>query len=325
MRRYGASERAVRWALEELQRTGKIISRQGARTIVADRPPAGTTSVVPRLDQGTIVAVGEPDQAFFDRAMHLLLRESERADLSLVCRLIKAERHAKLAPPAPDERPLGFILFRYDFFPLARQLQAAGNRVVLVGAPPADAHFDVPNVYGDHEQGGYLTLRHLLELGHERIAFCGTRDIRQTLRWAGFQRVLQEAARQGKTIHTSVLFVDEVREWARNPELAKAYFARPDAPTGMVAWNDHEALLVGGQLNRIGIRIPEDVSIVGYDDLPEGRMMHPPLTTVDSGVEQQLQAAINVLLRPTPASPTHTVVIIPSLLRRESTAPPRQP
>jgi LacI family transcriptional regulator len=117
-----------------------------------------------------------------------------------------------------------------------------------------------------------------------------------------------------------VLFLDEVESWKQSPEEAQQYFKRADAPTGIAVWNDHEAVGVLSALSRAGIRVPDHVSLVGYDDLPEGRRVHPPLTTVDSAVEQQLQAALDILTGDAPPSSTHTVVVLPALIKRESCA-----
>ena len=75
-------------------------------------------------------------------------------------------------------------------------------------------------------------------------------------------------------------------------------------------------------LSYVGIRVPQDVSIIGYDNLPEGQRVHPLLSTVDTAVEQQLQVAVKLLAQPAPPSPSHTIVVLPTLLQRESTLPP---
>jgi DNA-binding LacI/PurR family transcriptional regulator len=326
MRRFDASERSVLRALDELQRVGKVVRRNGVGTFVADASSmAGNNgSVVPAsvADSRTVIAIVKPDQSFFDHAIRLLFRQVEAADLSLASRFLDPATSTLPAAPAEASRPLGYILFRQDLLPLARQLQDAGNRVVLVGTPDAGAKLEVPNVYGDQQKGGYLATQHLIELGHRRVAFCGLPGTMQSRRWKGHERALADARRKGLEITSSVLFLEEVEQWKRVPEKAQQYFKSSNAPTGIVVWNDHEAIGVLSTLARAGIRVPEDVSIIGYDDLPEGRRVHPPLTTIDSAVEQQLQAALDILTDSAPVGSTHTVVVLPALVKRESCAAP---
>src|SRR5207253_5251000 len=125
----------------------------------------------------TIVAIAKPDQSIFDRCMDLLFRHAEAADLLLTCRLVDPDTTPSITPPAAPDGPLGFILFSYSLAPMAKQLQDAGCRAVILGAPPADVTPEVPCVYGDHEQGGYLATRHLIDLRHRRIAFAGDDDL----------------------------------------------------------------------------------------------------------------------------------------------------
>jgi DNA-binding LacI/PurR family transcriptional regulator len=90
----------------------------------------------------------------------------------------------------------------------------------------------------------------------------------------------------------------------------------------VAAWNDHEAVRLLGQMMRSGIRVPQDVSIVGYDDLPEGRLIHPTLTTVDTSIERQLLTALELLTNPIQPPFNHSVVVLPTLVCRDSSAPP---
>jgi DNA-binding LacI/PurR family transcriptional regulator len=327
MRRFGASERAVRFALEELQREGKIIRKNGVGTFVAERGAAGlpgaSLAAPALLDSRTVVVIARPDSSFFDRCVSLLYQHAESADLNLVCLPIDPATGPSLTPPPDSHRPLGFILFNYRLMaPLARDLQDAGCRVVVVGAPPADVTPEVPCVYNDHELGGYLVVRHLLDLGHRRLAFYGDADLPRSLRWRGYQRALREAQRGSVEVQSTVLPLEEIGAWTKEPELAARYFRRPDAPTAVAAWNDHEALLLLSALKRAGVRVPEEVSLTGYDALPEGELIDPPLTTVDHAIDRQLQAALNVLTRPTPPPASHTVVVLPTLAPRQSSAAP---
>ena len=329
MRRFDASERAVLGALDELRREGRIVRRRRAGTFVAERklPIAGGGVTGPSTiaDNRTVVALvglAEPDRAIFDRAVSLLFGHVAAAGLSLVCESANVDSGAlRGALPLPiSERPVGYVVFGRRLLPVAKQLQDAGQRVVSVGTPYAYTMPEVPVVQGDQEHGGYLATGHLLELGHRRIAFRGWSDWPQMQRWHGHQKALSEARQQGIDVRDSEIFEGEYRQWRDDPETAEAYFRRPEAPTGIVVWNDHMAVALLTLLSYIGIRVPQDVSLVGYDNVPEGQQVHPSLTTVESALDQQLQAAIRLLTQPVAPPPTTTVVVLPTLISRESSA-----
>ena len=197
--------------------------------------------------------------------------------------------------------------------------------MVVVGAPPVGTDPEVPTVFADHEHGGFLAARHLINLGHRRIAFCFTNPpypLEETLRWRGHVRALEEARRDGLEIEDRVLRKDLISTWWENPERAAHYFRRSDAPTGIAAWNDNEAIQLISLLHRAGVRIPEDVSIIGFDGVKEGQMSAPAITTVDQFSGHQMRIVLDLLGRPESPPPTQSYVIIPALTVRASCAKP---
>lgn len=319
-----ASERAVRWALDELVRQGKIVRRVGrGGTYVAESGDGGTVAPVPAtLASRTIVAIAKPDRSVFDHALHLLSDCTEAKELFLQCQLVAPTVRSLADLPPATVKPLGYLIFRCDLAPLARELQAAGERVALIGAPMVDTTIGVPNVYGNHALGGYRATRHLLDLGHRRIAFHGDHSLQQTQRWTGYQRALVEAEKQGLSVETCIVSLEDVARWQSDLSLARQFFERDDAPTGFISWNDHYAMMLLNLVTHIGLRVPQDISIVGYDNLPQGALMHPSLTTVDTSIEQQLETALAILTAPTPQPPSQTTIVLPTLVPRDSSAPP---
>lgn len=342
MQRFDASERAVRAALDHLHRTGRITRRQRAGTFVADIVPAMAPStpdlalLPPELtDSRTLVAIVRSDHSFNDRCLDLLCRHAEAANLGLACKLFgsnaslgdmirsvtsEAEGDTAGEGNRGGAGGLGFVVFGHPLAPLARHLQARGERVVIFGAPPLDTALDVPFVYGDHEQGGYLVTRHLIELGHRRLAFLHPDDLTDSLRWRGHERAMTEAQRQGINVECEVIR-QTMEYWkSHSKELVALLRERSDAPTGLICWNDHEAVKLLSILQRSGVRVPEEISLTGYDDLPEGRNVFPALTTVDHGIGQQLRAAVDLLTRPQPHPSAFVGTVVPTLICRESTA-----
>lgn len=335
MSRLNASERSVRWALDELQRQGKIVRRQGAGVYVADKAHTNGSNGLdaksvmwggnaPLGQAGanrTVAVIAKPDHSIFDRAVELLYAQATDADLSLVCRPFDPNLGVLNVEALPEsDRPLGYILFRRDLLPLARSLQSVGHRVVLIGSLNVGEEGGVPNVYSDSEKGGYLAARHLLDLGHRRLGFLADNLTLKTRRWRGQEKAIDEARKRGVHIETTHFKPEQVQEWRFRPTEARAFFTSPNAPTGVLAWNDHEALPLLSLLASIGLRVPEDISVVGHDNLPVGQLVHPQLTTVDIAIEQMLQAALNLLTQPKAPSPDHTTIALPALIRRDSSA-----
>jgi len=323
MRRFDASERSVLRALDELHRRGRIDRRVGAGTFVRECPTTPNQSVVaPATDGKTVVAIAEPDNSFFAYGMQQLYRHADAARLSLVGRMVDSESLEKLDLDQFGA-PLGFILLRRSLAPLAERLLALGHRAVMIGSLHAGAVADFPRIHGDHEHGGYLAAHHLIELGHRHVAFAAIGDdLQKSLRWLGHQQAIEDAPHAGIRVKTSVLTGQEFRLCVSSATETSAYFRRLDAPTAIVAWNDAEAVALLTALLHAGLRVPADISVIGYDNLPEGEMISPRLTTVDQHLSQQLRIALRLLTQPTPAPANQMILTVPSLVSRASTASP---
>jgi hypothetical protein len=343
MQRLGASERAVTRALDEMSRQGKIVKRLGrGGSIVADVRGQGLeghgnsqvasngNALAPaQADDRTVMAIGEPDGGVFDNAMQVLLKQAKSADLEVTCRLLQSGESGGFVAPPAAYGPRGYIVFRRHFLPLAERLQAEGNRVVFVGTPYTDDPIQVPVVFGDQEQGGYLAVKHMLDLGHRRIAFHFQEDYAHLRRWIGCQHALKEAHADGIQVRTDQIDFSHIKyqraglEWSKDLDYVREYFARPQAPTAIVSWNDDTAINMLTLLQRAGLRVPEDISLIGYDNLARCATVHPALTTVDGVLEQQIQMALRMLTQPIPPPKNQSIVVLPLLVHRESTSSPR--
>ena len=130
----------------------------------------------------------------------------------------------------------------------------------------------------DNVRGGYLATRHLIDLGHKRIAHLAGPDehVDAIHRLAGYRKALKEA----ELLHDPRLTVNAAFE-ASGGLLAVNQLLESRRPFSAVfAANDESAYGARLGLHRRGIRVPEDVSLVGYDDLPGCMYTTPPLTTV---------------------------------------------
>jgi len=325
MERFDASQRAVLAALDDLRRRGKIVIRHGSGTFKA-RPlsfaiPINGDSEVEPAATGTVVAILKPDESFFVHAAKVLYDCAALAGLAVTCHLIDPENPATLALPNVDSA-LGYVVFHQGLLPLGQELQEAGHRVVLYGLPPAGGSPGLPNVHGNHEHGGYLATRHLLDLGHRSLLIREAGRYFKGPRYRGEMRAIAEANRRGQDVAVSWVSDEQFQSWRDSPETLRALFAGERPPTGLIAWNDQEAATILNLLSYVGVRVPEDVSLVGYDNLPLSTASYPALTTVDGNVEQQIQAVLALLTQPEAPSAQATSIALPTLIRRDSSAAP---
>jgi GntR family transcriptional regulator of arabinose operon len=329
MRRYQVSDRTVLRSLEDLQREGYIVRRRGRGTFVTDPRERNVVAASPQsvTDSRTITVLAPHFFAasYLRLCADMLSREAETMGLSLMCQVA----HAYAAPASlsaiEQMHPRGFVLLGYPMADVAAGLIARGHRAVVLGTPPVDTDPIVPCVFADHDLGGYLAARHLIDWGHRRLAFAYDGQMRYPYarhpRCVGHQRALDEALGAGDLVSNVILDEETLVSWRQDGGLAKAYFRRPDAPSGICVWNDSVAISLLGILYRAGLRVPEDVSLIGFDALPEGEDSIPPLTTIDQHVGWQIQAVLRLLNRVTPPPP-QGVVTLPELKQRASCGPP---
>ncbi|OPF71723.1 LacI family transcriptional regulator [Streptomyces antioxidans] len=196
-------------------------------------------------------------------------------------------------------------------------LARLGLPAVLLGPP--DRAAAVPRVGLGHQDAAVEeVVRHLLGLGHRRIAYvAGPADLRHTrLRGGVFATALRRAGlRPYAVLHTDFTEVSAVAA-------TQALLDATDRATAIVYANDSMAMCGIGAAQRAGLRVPEDLSVVGHDDLPLGRWLHPRLTTVDQQVQRVGAAAARLLLARCGEDVEETALDDrPRLVVRESTGP----
>lgn len=203
--------------------------------------------------------------------------------------------------------------------PQLNALQAAGVPVVLldpVSQPPAS----VSSVGAANWAGAHAAAEHLLGLGHRSLAvIAGRREhLYSQARVDGFRSAV---GMHGDRPVPRVAFADWKRDRAR--QAALELFRTAEPPTGIFACSDHMALGVYEAAEECGLSIPEDVSIVGFDDLPEGEWVRPRLTTVEQPIADMGSAALRMLLRLRSGAAAGTLreELSTRLLLRESTGP----
>lgn len=171
-------------------------------------------------------------------------------------------------------------------------------------------------------QGGVTATEHLLALGHERIAVIAgaRRRMCSTARVAGYRSALASAGLGDRPEYVCHAGFDESAARHRMRELLDL----PEPPTAVFVCSDRMALGVYEAVTERGLRVPDDISVVGFDDLPESRWATPALTTVRQPVAEMAATALRLLVRMMDGEhPEGTRTELSTrLVERASTAPP---
>jgi LacI family xylobiose transport system transcriptional regulator len=234
-------------------------------------------------------------------------------------------RHA----PAPDwiegalrRRPVGVVLVFSDLPREYREMLRRRTIPFVIIDPAGDPSPDVPSVGSANWSGGLMATRHLIELGHTKIAaITGPDDMMCShARLDGFRSAMGAAG------------IPIVPEWVRfgnfhtsGGELhGRELLETTDRPTAIFAGSDLQALGVLEAVRGLGLRVPEELSIVGYDDIPLAKWVSPRLTTVRQPLRRMAEEASRLVLRMSkaPLESVPRMDLATSLIVRESTAPP---
>ena len=174
----------------------------------------------------------------------------------------------------------------------------------------------IDQVLVDNEQGGMLAARHLLELGHRRLAYVGgPSDLTPSAgRIAGFKR---EVERHG---------VDPVVTIASNGrhdggiQAAGQLLEEHPVVTAAFVFNDLSAIGLIGALHRAGRRTPDDLSVVGFDNIPQAATGIPALTTIAQPIAEMGRTSVRLLLAriAQPDAPYQRITLPTELIERES-------
>ncbi len=216
-----------------------------------------------------------------------------------------------------DLRVDGLVLVGTPSSAAAEQVNALGGQLPAVVAGTREPRLPtVDLVANDDYSGAQLATRHLLELGHRRIAHIVGEGEVGRLRRAGHEAVIAEAGLVPRCV---------LGDWIESTgrRVAADLLRSPDRPTAIFAANDLSAIGVLAAADDLGLRVPEDLSVVGYDDTWFARLPRLSLTTVNGHIAEVGQVAGRTLTariggqRGTPG--VH--LLFPALVERSSTGP----
>lgn len=298
----------------------RVSERTRARVVAAAGALGYRTGAAgPRSSGGTRIAVAAPFTTYatyFRRFSGMLARAHETAiELTAHDLASAASADAPLLDALPARRGIdGLIVMGVPLGSAAlRASREAALPLVFIDVrrarPVGD---DVPVVLVDDEAGGFLAGEHLRERGHERVVFLGEPQASQDYISAGMLRM------RGLREHVSGQLVTCPLEQDPTPALLAA-LSGPHAPTAIVANHDDFASRAWRGLTSHGVRVPDDVAIVGYDDGPIAEVLG--LTTVRQPFEESGRVALDLLLGAiaSTGAAVRRVDLTPSLVVRSST------
>ena len=221
-------------------------------------------------------------------------------------------------------RPMGVIAVFSDLTDAVREQLRARDIPFVVVDPTGEPLHDTPSVGATNWNGGLTATRHLIALGHRRIGVIGGPEsiLCSRARVDGFRAAMDEAGVRvdPALVSHGAFHVDE------GIERGRALLGSADPPTAVITGNDLQALGVYQVARELRLHIPEDISVVGFDDLPVARWVSPPLTTIRQPLVEMAVAAAELALSmargEAPGQPR--VELTTELIVRESTARPRR-
>lgn len=194
--------------------------------------------------------------------------------------------------------------------------------IPVVAIDPHTGPAGQTTIDSDNAGGGRAATQHLIDLGHRRIAHVrGRTDLESALlRERGYRDALAGAG----IPFDPELVRDGGYSAAVTTEVARELLTLPDRPTALFAANDLSAIRVVEVAQQLGLRVPQDVSVVGFDNIPEAANCAPPLTTIAQPLQQMGAEAVRMLLDLLLGLEREQHVRLPArLVVRASTAPVR--
>jgi len=195
---------------------------------------------------------------------------------------------------ALERRPVGVVLVLSGLPEESRRRLRVRNIPFVVIDPAGDPPPDVPSVGAQNWSGGMQAARHLLDLGHRRIGvIAGPEDMLMArARLSGFRSALEAAgvALPEQYVITGDFHLDS------GVFAGTQLLSLPEPPTAIFALSDLQALGVYEAARALGVSVPDQLSVVGYDDLPVAAWVGPPLTTVRQPTADMAEQATHLVL-----------------------------
>lgn len=313
--RTGVSEETRRTVFDSISRLGYVSlgERQSAVKVLAE---------------ATIEVIVQPDDVsnpYLSTLIGGALRAASRLNAAIFLRdvaSIQEQTPLEWAQAVARAGRLGVIEVTSGYSPRReRALKSVGLPMVLID--PIDVpRTSVPSVGATNWAGAYAATKHLIGLGHKRIRYVGgppgaACDIVRAHGWAAAMSEAGLSADLATIPHHSYSFEHGLHA---GTQLLKA----PDRPTAVFAGSDISAMGILEAARRLGVQVPEQLSVVGFDDTMLAQTSTPPLTTVRQPIAEIGATAVSAILRLSRGEiiPAKRMELATDLAIRASCAPP---
>jgi LacI family transcriptional regulator len=167
-------------------------------------------------------------------------------------------------------------------------------RIPVVAVDPHTGPSELPTVDSDNLSGAIAATEHLIRLGHRRIGFLGGRPDLESARAReeGYRGALTDA---GITVDPALMRIGGFREESAD-QPARELLMMAHRPTAIFAANDLSAIRTMAVARSLGLSVPDDLSVVGFDNVPESALTTPPLTTINQPIQQMGFEAMKLLI-----------------------------
>jgi GntR family transcriptional regulator, arabinose operon transcriptional repressor len=317
--RFGVSRGTVRQALRSLEQLGMLKRERGRGTfaLTTSRPPHSQVSspitaaiIVPHL-RGSVVPtlLLGVESVTRKRGARLVFNQSEQSQ----------EIQSKVLEEVRNSEVSGIILFPVDAGyrdPVLQQMISDGYPVVLVDRYIRGLNLDY--VTSDGYGGMLQAVQHLLGIGHRRIGFI-TWNLHQSGQFSRFLGYRQALLDWG--IEPDANLVCEMQELpVESLEPLEQFLQGSHRPTAVVTLNDYLATQVFRVARRLGLSIPKDLALIGFDDIDVDAQMDVPLTSVSQPIFEMGSRVAELLLEKisAPQRDTQRVILTTHLVIRES-------
>lgn len=279
-----------------------------------------------RLSTGKTEAVGlvtpEIREPFFAELASAFEDEADRHGYTVFMSSTRSDRDREIASleRLHDRHVDGLLMMTNtpDDGTLARLIGKRKNVVIVDEDIPG---VSVPRLFVENTEGAHAATRHLIEAGHRRIAYLGGPHglLTVTERREGFLMAMNEA---GIAVRSEYVAIGSFA-----PELASAatrkFLELPLPPTAIFASSDYLAIGAVMGLKAAGVSMPDDISLIGFDDMPLGSLLTPALTAIRQPVEQLGRQGFQTLLALLNGEAPPLLTRLPvELIRRQSVAAP---
>lgn len=198
-------------------------------------------------------------------------------------------------------------------------LKTLSEKYAIIQCSEYGGGVDIPYVTIDSEEASYRAVKHLIQMGHRRIALMNSDEkfLYARERRMGYQRALEE---NGIPLNKEYIFYTKELGFEQGQQAMKKILQLKEQPSAVFAVSDLLAIGALKEINAAGLRVPEDVAVVGFDKIDFSNMTNPTLTTVAQPMYKMGTIAATMLIDKIQGRHVDSVVLEHELVIRESTS-----